>query len=255
MKFPVYMLLACSGLFVLTLGAYELGRKLGRKRIARGQRDSDTGVVDAAVFALLGLLVAFTFSGAATRFDGRKQLIIDETNSIGTAYKRIDLLPAAAQPELRASFRRYLDGRLAAYAALPDADAARAELAKNKVNEDDIWHQALADAAAAPSPAATILIVNALNTMFDIANTRTLVTEIHPPKAIFVMLAALILIGAMLVGEGVAGQPRSWLRVLGLAAVMTITVYVILDLEYPRLGVFHVAKFDQALRELRQAMR
>ena len=78
------------------------------------------GVVDGAVFGLLGLLVAFTFSGAATRFDARRQLVVEEANAIGAAYLRLDVLPAAAQPALRARFREYLDSRLAAYRAVPD---------------------------------------------------------------------------------------------------------------------------------------
>ena len=54
------------------------------------------GVIDGAVFALPGLLLAFTFSGAAARFDTRRHLIVEEANAIGTAYLRLDLLPPDA---------------------------------------------------------------------------------------------------------------------------------------------------------------
>jgi len=64
---------------------------------AEGAR-AGTGTIEGAVFALLGLLIAFTFSGAAARFEDRRALIIEETNDIGTAYLRLDLLPASAQP-------------------------------------------------------------------------------------------------------------------------------------------------------------
>jgi hypothetical protein len=57
----------------------------------------------------MGLLIAFTFSGAASRFDTRRQLVVEEANAIGTAYLRLDLLPASAQSALRESFRRYLE--------------------------------------------------------------------------------------------------------------------------------------------------
>jgi hypothetical protein len=83
-------------------------------------------VVNGAVFGLLGLLVAFTFSGAANRFDTRRQLVVEETHAIGTAYLRLDVLPATAQPALRARIREYLDSRLAAYRAMPDLAAFRA---------------------------------------------------------------------------------------------------------------------------------
>ena len=249
--FPLYVAIASIVLFAATVGCYELGRKLGSSRPGK---DTGSGVIDGAVFALLGLLVAFTFSGAAARYDSRKQLIIDETNAIGTAYRRLDLLPAAAQPDLRAAFREYVDARLAVYDALPDLGAARLELVRSKHVEDAIWHQAVTATTSGPAPA-EMLMMPALNQMFDIANTRTLVTEIHPPTMIFVMLAALILVGALFAGDSMAAHPHSWLHVLGLAATLAITVYVILDLEYPRLGMFRVSAFDHALRELRQAMR
>lgn len=83
--------------------------------------------MEGAVFALLGLLIAFTFSGAATRFDTRRQLIIEETSDIGTAYLRLDLLPVEAQPGLREKFREYVDARLEVYRKLPDIAAAKKE--------------------------------------------------------------------------------------------------------------------------------
>ena len=68
-----------------------------------------------------------------------RKLIVDEANAIGTAYLRIDLLPAAAQGELRAGFRRYLDARLAAYRAVPDFDAVEAKLAHADLKRLCAW--------------------------------------------------------------------------------------------------------------------
>ena len=112
----------------------ELGRRLGRRRQGRDEEGARAGLgaVEGAVFTLLGLLIAFTFSGAASRFDMRRQLIGQEANAIGTAWLRLDLLPAQAQPELRDLFRRYLDLRLAAYRKMPDVEAALAELSQAK---------------------------------------------------------------------------------------------------------------------------
>jgi hypothetical protein len=50
----------------------------------------------------MGLMIAFTFSGAASRFDSRRQLIVEEANKIGTAYLRIELLPASLEATLHA---------------------------------------------------------------------------------------------------------------------------------------------------------
>ena len=73
------------------------------------------------MFALFGLLIAFTFSGGASRLDTRRQLIAEEANAIGTAYLCLDLLPASDQPALRGLFRDYLDSRLAVYRKLPES--------------------------------------------------------------------------------------------------------------------------------------
>ena len=114
MDYAALISLLALGLFVGMVLLLELGRRIGVRRIANDPEGAQagTGAVDGAVFALLGLLIAFTFSGAATRFDERRNLIVQETNDIGTAYLRLDLLPASAQPGLRDLFRRYVDSRL-----------------------------------------------------------------------------------------------------------------------------------------------
>jgi hypothetical protein len=69
------------------------------------------------------------------------------------------------------------------------------------------------------------------------------------------MLFGLALAGALLAGYGMAGgRARSWLHMVGFAAVLAGAVYVIIDLEYPRLGLIRVDAFDKALVELRDSM-
>src|SRR6476620_4829390 len=108
--------------FVAVLCMVELGRRLGCRHRMKEPDGSVAGLgaIEGAVFGLMGLLIAFTFSGAASRFEARRALILQETNAIGTAYLRLDLLPASAQPKLREDFRRYLDARIAAFRSLPD---------------------------------------------------------------------------------------------------------------------------------------
>ena len=112
-------------LFVAMFALVSAGTRLGAGRKADG-----LGAIDGAVFGLMGLLIAFTFGSAAVRFETRRNLIVEEANDIGTAYLRLDLLPADAQPELREAFRRYVDVRLAVYRKLPDLDATQAELSR-----------------------------------------------------------------------------------------------------------------------------
>jgi hypothetical protein len=236
----------------------EIGRRIGERWLAK---DADAarqgvGVVDGAVFGLLGLLVAFTFSGASSRFDARRHLIVEETNAIGTAYLRIDMLPVAAQPALRDHFRRYLDSRLAIYRKLPDVVAAQEELARSNQLQGEIWRRGVAavQAEGAPPPAA-MLFLPALNSMFDITTTRTMATQMHPAEIVYVMLFGLALLASLLAGYGMAGgKVRKWLHMIGFAVTMALSVYVILDLEFPRLGLIRVNTFDQALVDLRESM-
>src|SRR2546426_2350934 len=145
MTYTLYTALLSLGLFVGMLVLLEVGRRIGVQRLAQNPEGAEAGVavVDGAVFAILGLLIAFTFSGAATRFDARRQLIVEETNDIGTAYLRLDLLPPDARPALRESFRSYLDSRIETYRKLPDIAAARASLAKSNELQRQIWRQAV----------------------------------------------------------------------------------------------------------------
>jgi hypothetical protein len=258
MNHALTVFLYTFSLFLGMLLFLEIGRRIAVRRMKQdsGTAGEGVGAVDGAVFALLGLLIAFTFSGASSRFDTRRQLIVEETNDIGTAYLRLDLLPADAQPALRESFRRYLDARIDVYRKLPDLAAAKEHLAKANELQTQIWRQAVAASRAEGAlPAAPVLLLPALNAMIDITTTRTMATLMHPPAVVFVMLFGLALAASLLAGYGMTGnRVRSWLHMLGFALVMAFAVYVILDIEYPRLGLIRVDAFDQALVDLRASM-
>jgi hypothetical protein len=244
-------------LLIGVLLVLELGRRLGARRLAREaeRARAGTGAVEGAVFALLGLLLAFTFSGAASRFESRRHLIVEEANNIGTAWLRLDLLPAGAQPELRALFRQYVDSRLATYRKLPDLAEAKAELARSVQAQNEIWVRSVAACQTPEGQRATMVLLPALNQMFDIVTTRTVTAQTHPPAVIYVMLGLLVLAGALFAGIGMAGaHTRSWVHILGFAAIMAVAVYVILDLEYPRLGLIRIDAADQLLVDVRQSM-
>jgi len=257
MSYALTVVSFTAGLFLGMLVLLEVGRRIGSRRAASDPEHltAGLGAVDGAVFGLMGLLVAFTFSGAAARFDARRQLIVEEANDIGTAYLRLDLLPPSAQPALRESFKRYVDSRLAVYRSMTDRGAALAELAESARLQREIWSQGVAACQAAESPATTTLLLSALNAMIDITTTRTMATQMHPPSIVFAMLFGLALASSLLAGYGMAiGKARSWLHMIGFAVVMAFAVYVILDLEFPRLGLIRVDAFDQLLVDLRQSM-
>ncbi len=257
MLYTYYSLLAATGLMLAMLLLMELGHQAGVRRAQTDGAGARTGLgtIDAAVFSLLGLLIAFTFSGAATRFDARRQLSIQESNSIGTAWLRLDVLPESARSDLREQFRQYLDARLRVARAMPDLTAARNELRRCSELQSEIWARAVSACADSSSPMVAMLILPALNQMFDIASTRTAGAQIHPPLIIFALLCIMSLASALLAGYGMAGKHRSWIHMVGLAAAVGTAVFVIFDLEYPRAGLIRIDESDQVLVDLRQTMR
>jgi hypothetical protein len=247
--------LFAAGLFVALLVFLELGRRWGKRQLQRDPEGARAGTsaVEGAVFALLGLLIAFTFSGAAMRFDVKRDLIVQEANAIGTAWLRLDVLPAESQPALRELFRQYVDSRLAAYRQLPDVAAARAELDRSRQLQTEIWKQSVTAALASPKPAAVSVLLPALNEMIDIVTTRTAaMMYMHPPTAIYGLLFVLALLGALFAGSAMAeSKTRSSLHVVGFAVILAVSAYLILDLEFPRFGLIRVEAADQLLVDVR----
>src|SRR4030095_3260043 len=125
MIFTTFVLLIALGLFAAMVALLEVGRRIGIHRKRKDPEGAREGVVavEGAIFGLLGLLIAFTFSGAAARFDDRRHLIVEEDNAIGTAYLRVDLVAPDLQPALRDRFRRYVDARLDVYRNVEDTTA------------------------------------------------------------------------------------------------------------------------------------
>ena len=250
--------LFAGGLFLGIFLMMEAGRYM---RVRHQGKDIESGragfaTLEAALFGLMGLILAFSFSGAMSRFDARRHLIIEEANHSGTAYFRLDLVPAQAKQELREEFRQYVDTRLAAYRALPDIAKAEAGLVRATAIQREIWTKAVAAGQQGSSPQATIIVLPALNAMFDIANTRYLVTKIHLPQVIFWLMGALILICSLLAGYGMgASKARNWMHIVSFAVFLAITVYTIIDLEFPRAGLIQVSSFDQALVTVRNSMK
>jgi len=250
--FPI---LAFLVVLVLSL---ELGRWL-RMRQLRGKPNAEAGsfgAVDGAVFGLMGLILGFSFAGAGSRFDTRRALIVQETNSIGTAWLRLEVLPEASRAPLQAKFREYVDTRIAAYRAFPDTVAAKEAFGRARAMQGPIWSEALAAAVAMPTTSGTILLMPALNAMFDDASTRDAALMAHLPRTIFVLLIFLVLCCGVLAGYGLTtGGPRSWLHLVGFSAVITIMLYVITDYEYPRRGRITLASYDRLMVDLRREMQ
>jgi hypothetical protein len=254
--------------FFAVLGFLFLGMiamQLVGHRFALHRRENDplagsegTAAVEAALYALLGLMVAFTFSGAEERLNARRQLIVEEVSAIGTAYMRLDLLEPEDALILRDEMRAYLDARLAYYDKLLNFAGARAERRRADQLQQQIWSDAVAATGrAGDARAATLLVLQSLNQLFDVATARYAALRTHVPGAIFILLLALALVCAFFAGVGMARRRghASPLHVLMFAGILAVVAYVILNLEFPRAGFVRLHGLDQFLIEQRASMK
>lgn len=246
-----------TSLFIvgLLVACIELGRRL-RLRRREEKPSSGLGTIDGAVFGLMALLLGFSFSGAVSRFDLRRDLIVQEANAIGTAWLRIDLLPEGVQPQIRNDFRAYLDARLDFYKNL-ESDRAKAleELALSQNLQTKIWTESIAAAKQISSPAVLTLVAGSLNEMIDISSTRSVALQTHPPLLIYLTLVMLAMASCLIAGFGMGDtDKRPWLHTAVFAVALFLTVYMIIDLEFPRAGIIRVDRYDKALIDQRKSI-
>ena len=134
--------------------------------------------------------------------------------------------------------------------------AAELEMAKSKKIQEEIWTQAVsATRLSGSDPAAAWLVLPALNNMIDISTTRTIALQVHPPRIVYALLFGLGLLCSVLAGYRLASaERRSWLHILAFTVITVIVVYVVLDIEYPRMGLIRLEEADQLLVKIREGM-
>ena len=259
MKFEAIGILYAIVLTIGMLILLEVGRRFGLRKLKTDPDALDKGVgtMEGAVFGLLGLIIAFTFSGAASRFESRWHLVTDETNDIGTAYLRIDLLTPGDREQMKNLFRTYVDQRINTYKNAENVKVWKPFFEASMKTQGDIWKLAVRTCEAPGSNRdACKLLLPALNEMIDITTTRIMATRLHPPKIIYFLMGILCLLASLMSGYGTAlNKSRSMLHKIIFAAVMSFTIYVIIDLEYPRLGLIRVDAADSILIDLRNSMK
>jgi len=255
MSFLVINAVSVLALLLAMIGMYLLGQKLAQ-RLRPTDEEKGGSASETAVFSMLGLLLGFTFFGAASRLEDRRHLVTQEANDIGTAWLRLDVLAPQAQPQLRQLFRDYTSARIAAFRDVEDLQATCVALEQSAKLQSQIWAAAVV-AVRSPdaAPQSAMLLLPALNAMIDITTTRTASTENHPPQIVYYMLGCFGLIAALLTGYNTRTMgPRAWFNISLFSVVVAMTLAVILDLEYPRRGLIRVDAIDQVLLDVRSAM-
>ena len=236
---------------VAMLVCLEVGYRLGRYHRRDGKPHDEVSVVEGAIFALFGLLLAFAFAGSLARLDTRRELIVHETNAIGTAYLRIDLLPAAEQTDMRDLFHRYLNARLRVYDDIDAGLDMAPAMAEATGLQQQIWAKAIEASRQDSTRDISRLMLPALNEMIDVTTARAVALNTHLPGLILMLLLGLALLGSVLAGHALAKhERRTFMHSLVFAVTISLTIYTVLDLDDPRRGLVRLDAAEQALRQL-----
>jgi len=249
------------GVFVLLvlvlIVSLELGRNLGKKHLIKQnqQKLEVVSVAESAVFGLLALLIAFTFSGAYDRFESRKMHIVEEANIFDMSYNYIDLIPENLQPELRNDMRKYFEAYIRAFDDIPYMSKVNEDLKQAQIYEDKIWNTTVQASKESANKALAQIYIPTFNDMFETAHMGYYITQIHPPAIIFALLIGLAMLGGFLVGYNSAeNKQRRPLHSVCYVLLTAITIYVIINMEFPRVGFIDLGTFDRILLEVRGNM-
>jgi hypothetical protein len=232
--------------------AMEVGYRIGRWRHARrpDEREQPVGAMVASILGLVALVLGFTFSLAASRFDARRHAVLEEANAIGTTYLRARLLPEPQASEIARLLREYVDVRVRGVAEGKVAEA----IAQSEALHELLWTQASA-AAKSQSSIMTGLFIQSLNNVIDLHARRLLIgIRSRLPVVIWAGLFGLAMLGMTAVGyqAALSGTRRSP-AMLGLVLAFAVVLFLIADLDRGQEGLLRVNQ--QALIDVQRTMQ
>lgn len=241
-------------LFVAMIVVVLLGRWASR-RWNREQVEPKGGVnsLFAALFALSGLILAFTFGMSQNRLEKVRDVIEQEANDIGTAVLRSDLYSDMVRDSFRLDFRKYVDAVILSYSnpTQPDLLSKSQQDAANAANK--LWARATQQSKLPNMLIPSNQMIPALNSMFDIANSRVIILKQRVPDLVIYMLFVCVL-ATCFIGGFTSGhfQSKEWIIVVGFAVVTAMVVYTTLDLARPMRGTIKERAGKDAIFELRK---
>ncbi|NBO91285.1 MAG: DUF4239 domain-containing protein [Planctomycetia bacterium] len=241
---------AIFGLTVaVVLFAIEAGYRIGKARRLHyaDELDAPVAAIVAASLGLLGLIVAFTFSLAASRFDARRQMVVEEANAVGTTYLRTGLLPDGHSEKIRKLLAEYVEARLEV------VQTGDVDLVLRRSNElhRQLWKEAEAVGRMHPNSIVVGLFIQALNETIDVHSKRVLVgLRSRLPNVLWVILYLITVATMFGVGyhEGLSKSRRS-LVIIVLVFVFSAIITLVTDLDRPQEGFFTVSQ--QTMVDLR----
>lgn len=236
------------------LAVIEIGFRLGRRSQSMDEHSrSQIAAVQGAILGMLALLLGFTFAMSMSRFETRKQLVLEEANAIGTTFLRTQMLPEPQRQEISDLLRRYVEARIQFYQSGIDLKRLRQANLFTEQLHKQLWSRAAALGATDPRAVMTGLFLQSLNEVIDLHAKRLTALENRVPGIIFVLLyfVALTATGLIGYGCGLAGR-RNFFVTLVAAGLIAAVILVIIDLDRPRRGFIQVSQ--QRLIELRDSL-
>jgi hypothetical protein len=240
-------------LLVLLVGAATVGLLLGRSQRTKQESGKETfGVLQAALIGFMGLILAFGLSLALERYEARRQAVVDDANTIGTAYLRAQTLPEPMRSQSLALLVRYTDTEIKLSHVIPGSNAFDGTLADASALQRPLWKLAAQAVEQQPTATAPRLYEESLNDMIDQQTVRSAgLTNRIPIEVLLVeIIGAAFTLSLLGLHVGVLG--RGIIPLLLAALVVTTLVYTIIDLDRPTRGLIRVP--DTPLAQLRVSM-
>ena len=233
-----------SPLLVLTLSLVTLwlSELIGaflreRRNLQEGERDGFS-LIAAATLTLLGLIIGFAFSMAISGYDQRQSHEEAEANAIDTEYSRLDLLPAGHAARVRALLRNYLDQRVLFYETHDDRQLRQIDATTTQLRAD-LWSAVQAPAVAQPTPVLALAVAG-MNDVFASKGHAHAAWWNRVPAPAWGLMAAIAICSNLLIGYGLRNAERKATLLLVLPIVVSISFFLISEIDSPRGGLIHV---------------
>jgi hypothetical protein len=237
----------------ITLAAIAVGFLVGRRH-ANESNHGPVGAVVGATSGLLAFMLAFTFGGAASRFDTRKELLLEEVNAIGTTYLRAGLLLEPHRTNARTLLREYVDAR-ASVAVDPEAANLARRMAESEQIQARLWQDVAAMTTVERDSEVDGLYIASLNDVIDYHTRRVTVAfqyRVPPTIWVFLLLVTVLAMGALGYDFGLQGSRRYKVSAV-LAVTFAAVIVLIADLDRPTQGFLKVSQ--QPMLDLQKYMQ
>jgi hypothetical protein len=225
-------------LLVLGLGYYLASHS---RRPESSGHDWAFGVGQAAIFGLIALILGFSFSFAAGRYEARNGLVVTEADAIRTAYLRAGFLRPDRAAAFRAILLDYTRTRLETYALVGDVRAESRSIATSDAQQGRLWALAAATARRDPRSPFFVDLTRSVIELIDVSEEQETALNNHVPRDVLSIVLLSTLAGAFLLGL-TFGRAKSRNTVLAVifCVLFAATVFTIVDLDHPQGGFVSV---------------